>query len=603
MEEIREMIEKLGPEYSLWIHGIDKGELGNRESIARMIMETGLNIPGNYSSILSTAVAAGRVGYDAIQEDIENYHIDNGETCNVVVAAPIFIESSTGEKIYLGSPDRNMQNKAQTREPQIVLDEICGKLGKIPSEFIYGYYDEISGQITPNEGHFSKLPIAERDQLFDKLTEALNKTIAAKDINEKMLSGNKSALEAQIDWVTGRGLPVRKIVEVALRNFDQHYAMIDVSNDLKRETINNGIKVSATIEQEEDLGRRFAEYEKSVPSRIFATRRALEKSKQEMMDVLDGFLLDDIDNVSNVNVHQIERVVAIQKRLPDEFKADRLLEERLGQKLEERMKFSGRRIITPQEIEERKELSSSFDATVAAFVFEGGRDVVSRFRPLIQKMSRAGIPVNLGRTVLGAGDKIVERMAEIERTEGRGSKAWKLMLEPVLHMYDISKDLGGEKWNPQEHKAFEDKLVRLGLIEIAKEDRQVETETKVERKDGRSDRADSQTRVQLRQGLIREAEVQYVNTGMTPIGFKLDNEGNVVEETQIERMRRETQMQQNLARERAKYEQRNQERQQIQIGINGQPISNEAKIQQQARQQIQQQQREQRRRQQGMEIE
>ena len=63
-------------------------------------------------------------------------------------------------------------------------------------------------------------------------------------------------------------------------------------------------------------------------------------------------------------------------------------------------------------------------------------------------------------------------MAEIERTEGRGSKAWKLMLEPVLHMYDISKDLGGEKWNPQEHKAFEDKLVRLGteldeVVEIA----------------------------------------------------------------------------------------------------------------------------------------
>lgn len=616
MEEIREMFEKLGIDYSLWIHGIDKGDFENRESIARSIMETGLNIPGNYSSILSTAVSAGRIGYEAYQSDVSDYRLGYGEACNVVVAAPIFIENSSGDKIYLGSPDKNMHNTGQTREALTVLDAICGRLRQIPPEFIYGYYDEVTGQITPNDKHYSKLHLEERDSLFAKLQEGLNRAgFMANDVNEAMVSGNKDFFEKAITYAQKMNVEISQMISLASKKFDEHSAMISATREQQKEhsdrteepaeevtqeeTLNADITV---IEQQEALGGRVDQYRKTIPTGLFATRRALEKGKQEMMEALEDFSLDDISNISSVNAYKIEKVAALQKRLPEEFKADRLLEARLGQKLEERMQFKGRRIITAKEVEERRDIFSSFDTTVAAFVFEGGRDVVTRFRPLIQQMNRAGMTVNLGRTILGAGDKIVERMAEIERTEGRGSAAWKLLIDPVLRMYDISKDLGGEKWNQQEYEAFEDKLVSLGLIEIAKDDKQQETRIGVVRKDSRPDRADSQAKVQLRQGILREAEIQYVNTGMTPIGFKLDNEGNVVEETQIERMRRETIQQQNMARERAKYEQRIQERQQVQIGINGQPSYNEAKAQQ-AQQQIQQQQREQNRKRQGMEIE
>ena len=40
---------------------------------------------------------AGKMFVVLGDKDIENYQIDNGECCNVIVAAPIFIENSEGE--------------------------------------------------------------------------------------------------------------------------------------------------------------------------------------------------------------------------------------------------------------------------------------------------------------------------------------------------------------------------------------------------------------------------------------------------------------------------------------------------------------------------
>lgn len=350
MEEIREMFEKLGVDYSLWIHGIDKGDLENRENIARSIMETGLNIPGNYPSILSTAVAAGRLGYDAFQTDIENYQIDNGERCNVVVAAPIFIENSTGERIYLGSPDRNMNNKAQTREPQIVLDEICGRLGKVPPEFIYGYYDEKTGQVTPNERHYTQISLEERDSLFDRLKEALDRTIVAKDVSDKILAGDKSALEVQTEFARSKGLRVHGMVETALKKFEEHRAILTGEMEVRASAEIWGVTPLPEIEEvtpemlqnqrTEALINKVMTFKESVPMSggFFGSsvdESALAENRSSIEESLSQFSLEDVRGISMTSVPMIKQGLKVIEKLPDDAKPDRIIEGDLEQLMQQ----------------------------------------------------------------------------------------------------------------------------------------------------------------------------------------------------------------------------------------------------------------------------
>lgn len=113
---------------------------------------------------------------------------------NVVLAVPLQIQNKNGEKIYLGFPERNKRTSGQQYDEHCILDQVCGKMGKVPSEFILGYYlehEDGSASFVRNLKHYSNISKEEQESLYQAIfsnmndfSRKINELIDAKDINK-----------------------------------------------------------------------------------------------------------------------------------------------------------------------------------------------------------------------------------------------------------------------------------------------------------------------------------------------------------------------------------------------------------------------------------
>lgn len=193
--ELGDTLEKLGNgevEYGIGIHGIDKGSNEERRIRASSICREGLNINNNSKTILSTSISLGiNEAFNQINQDIKEYNFGNGTKVNVVIAVPIYIQNQRGEKIFLGFPDKNNITSGQQYEEHCILDRICAKLNRIPSEFILGYYSDESnnrGNFVENLKHYSNITGEEKENFYKEVS--LNMDDISKSYNELITSGN-----------------------------------------------------------------------------------------------------------------------------------------------------------------------------------------------------------------------------------------------------------------------------------------------------------------------------------------------------------------------------------------------------------------------------
>jgi len=200
---------------------------------------------------------------------------------------------------------------------------------------------------------------------------------------------------------------------------------------------------------------------------------------------------------------------------------------------------------------------------------------------VIAKMNRNGIRANAGLAVIHLGEKLAENMDGLQQNSQRNGKAWKFLLEHILNTYTVSKEMGNEVHNVKAHQEFEDKLIKLGLIEKAKDNHAlIPTKnslrnriSRMNSKNSKDDKDNNNEKNMLEYAQIQQAINEYINTGAIPIGFKLNEETRKIEkETDIERMRREAKIANNLYEQRRRIEERQQEKQgqRIMVGIQNQ---------------------------------
>ena len=218
--------------YNIALHCIR--EPNNSKEIAEKIMEEGLNIPTGRSSILSTAISLGDPSRNNnIQKYIEEYRFgSSSEGYNVIIKTPTVIKNSKGERIFLGDPGVNTITSSQEYEATCILDLACAKLGKIPSEFIFGYRTP-DGKTIQNPNHYLKLSDNRKDEmdnLFDTIKESLSTT--ALSISEAILNKDYKSLEKYKELIKIYNLNnLLKIIDNSEKQINSHS---NIDNSMER---------------------------------------------------------------------------------------------------------------------------------------------------------------------------------------------------------------------------------------------------------------------------------------------------------------------------------------------------------------------------------
>ena len=193
--DLKENLEGLEQgEYGIGVHGIQSGSIEEMNAKGFGIIQEGLNMGNNSKTVLSTAISLGtNEESQDLTSNISEYRFGNGPKGSVVIAVPLYIQNKNGEKIFLGFPEKNNKTAGQQYEEHCILDKICGKLNKIPPEFILGYcYGNRDGSdgFERNMSHYSNLSEEAREELYelcvanmDEISKSINEAISTGDID------------------------------------------------------------------------------------------------------------------------------------------------------------------------------------------------------------------------------------------------------------------------------------------------------------------------------------------------------------------------------------------------------------------------------------
>lgn len=186
-------------DYGMGLHST-QGE--NIEDILSSIMKNGLELEEK-KGILSTVSSFGihtKISQEYLKQQIMRYSYGKPEKNkhNVMVLVPATISNSQGKQIYLGFPPYDIECYGNDFRTSCVLDSICrheDSKGKIPPEFILGYYTSGNDGVTfiKNPNYFKFLSVKQKDEIFKNIEERLHGKY--KKISDAVISGDLQALE------------------------------------------------------------------------------------------------------------------------------------------------------------------------------------------------------------------------------------------------------------------------------------------------------------------------------------------------------------------------------------------------------------------------
>lgn len=596
---ISELIELLKPlqsiRFGVGVHsaGLQFESIERREQIAKEILESGVKLGHGYASILGNIQSEGRK-FDlsdpgtlkfVLDDILRRVKIDHGrQECKVIVAAPTILQEDMSnpdsQREVLGFPERSFHSASKQYTTTCLLDIVCKNLGEIPKEFILGYVVDGKENVTLNPDFYGFLDPIKQKELFDRVHEALG--IFKKASRELIEQGLKSKNKTVEDFsIYGFSNP-EKLVDYLIEEIDRMNGQKE-EPDIKQPQETNQ-------EKEENLERKMgAFYEATHPRKLVFRRLDVDfarENKDKLKSVYTSMGLQDVMQVDDDNSKTCKRTIEDIKRLPKELRLDEALKEELKQRVDMcRKKMGARRLVTDDIVEERKEIEELFKRYIAAYLMLGGKDVQRDCRDVIDLLNKSGMKANVGQAVVSYGKTIANRMEELNQTSNKNGEAWNLLLEPVFHAYIISKEIGNERYNPTIHKEFEKQLVRLGIIEIQKGMSvaiKTKSKEKIKRRSSKKDDKDeTKQTISLEQQRLKDAMNAYINTGMVPNDFVLEDDGKIRPRTQLEMMRLE-QTKRNLQAQRGRElekQKRLQMQQRVLVGIGGQPIVEKPKQQ------------------------
>lgn len=159
---------------------------------------------------------------------------------------------------------------------------------------------------------------------------------------------------------------------------------------------------------------------------------------------------------------------------------------------------------------------------------------ISEYKKAVENAKRfpQQLRPDLGFSIMKYGDKLTEKLEELATEGNKSPQEWDIFKKLVLHSFNVAESIGNRDVNSQEHMMWEERLVRLGILEkrIEKPTKQREENLreslKVDNKGNPSD--EREQGVLLDDEMIKRAQRAYENTGTIPLGYKLGEDGKTV---------------------------------------------------------------------------
>lgn len=136
-----------------------------------------------------------------------------------------------------------------------------------------------------------------------------------------------------------------------------------------------------------------------------------------------------------------------------------------------------------------------------------------------------------GVAIMKYGDEITTKLEELATSKTKSPKEWEFFKSQVLHSFMTAEKIGNRNVNLGEHSKWEERLIRLGILErkLNKGEEQKQTFRESIRYDvTKTGKDEDKGKVALESALLRMAEQQYINTGIVPLGYKKDKNGKIV---------------------------------------------------------------------------
>ena len=284
------------------------------------------------------------------------------------------------------------------------------------------------------------------------------------------------------------------------------------------------------------------EYKKLIPKRtsLFSKNSSIDISKiHTMKEKTETFyerkVLISPMLIDKNSIKDYQETLALIKQFPSDMKPETVMENKILEQTRTPQKT--RRILLPNIVDNNLALMEDYDNMVAYYLLMDGDSPVERFAKTEMSMKQYGVKPDLGLSITKYGDKITSKLEELASSGNKSSKEWECFKKQVLHSFNTAEKIGNYHVNPEEHLQWEERLVKLGILE-RKLDRGNKQKTSSLRDSIKYDVDTPKTKndendknrgtVSLESALQKNAEQMYINTGMIPLGYKKDENGKLV---------------------------------------------------------------------------
>ena len=278
----------------------------------------------------------------------------------------------------------------------------------------------------------------------------------------------------------------------------------------------------------EDLKGLRGKFDKSCAEAI--VKHTTEKENSQYLDIAEKGVLISPDLINKNSVESYKRAVETAKKFPAQYRPDNILESKILNQVNSGR--NTRRILLDGVREKDQAIMADYDKMIAYYLVMGGDKPIKRFSRLEMSMKEYGIRPDLGVSIMKYGDKLTTRLEELLKEGRKTPEEWDVLKNQVLHSFNVAESIGNRNVNSQEHKIWEERLIRLGILERKKE-------KPIEQKEEGTFRGNlklsaekpvdkGKQGVLLDSTMLKRAQKAYEDTGAIPLGYKLSQDGKKV---------------------------------------------------------------------------
>lgn len=278
----------------------------------------------------------------------------------------------------------------------------------------------------------------------------------------------------------------------------------------------------------EDLKGLRGKFDKSCAEAI--VKHTTEKENSQYLDIAEKGVLISPDLINKNSVESYKRAVETAKKFPAQYRPDNILESKILNQVNSGR--NTRRILLDGVREKDQAIMADYDKMIAYYLVMGEDKPIKRFSRLEMSMKQYGVRPDLGVSIMKYGDKLTTRLEELLKEERKTPEEWDVLKNQVLHSFNVAESIGNRNVNSQEHKIWEERLIRLGILErkIEKPIEQKKEETFRENLKLSAEKPVDKGKqgVLLDSTMLKRAQKAYEDTGAIPLGYKLSQDGKTV---------------------------------------------------------------------------